>query len=90
MKKIRVAVYEALAERDVGESHPVFKPCFRRLFGVCKSFAEAGGLGSGAAGTKSMMAQVARSNVAMVIELEMRAGAGGKGGGSTVTRSRRK
>ncbi len=68
-RKIRNAVYEALLEVDVSESHPVFKPCFKRLFDVCFAYAK-GFADAQPQGMKQLLKQVATSNVRLTVDLE--------------------
>jgi len=63
-KKLRVAVYSALRERGVEESHALFRRCFSTLFKMCQiiSASKSGGT------TSQLLLDVARSNVDNVIK----------------------
>ena len=37
-KKLRVAVYEALLGKKIGEKDELFRPCFSKLFNICKMY----------------------------------------------------
>jgi hypothetical protein len=39
-KLLRCAVFIALFERNINEASPIFNPCCKRLFDICKMYAK--------------------------------------------------
>lgn len=37
-KKLRSCVYECLLRNKIKENNPIFRPCFTKLFGICKMY----------------------------------------------------
>jgi len=69
-KKLRGAVYEALLRKEVEEKDELFRPCFAKLFNICKIYvvdAQAENLSSC---TKKWMLEIAEMNVKPVVDLE--------------------
>ena len=70
-QKLRNAVYTTLSAKGINEKSTLFRPCFKRLFDICKMYAkdmppkiQNGG------GTKRWLFNVAQQHVSTVIELE--------------------
>ncbi len=71
-RKVRNAVFDALSEQGVDERHVLFKPCFRKLFSICRLYGGEDHVESAAAagGTKKFLTEVARSNARLTIAME--------------------
>jgi len=69
-RKVRVAVFDALAGEGVSQRHPLFKACFRRLFDVCQTFYAKDASVANVTATSAFLAQVAASNVKLAIASE--------------------
>ncbi|QQP35730.1 Putative LOC100898669 [Caligus rogercresseyi] len=68
-QKLRNAVFNALSSKGIGMKHELFRPCFKKLFEICKMYTGSkvpGGQGS----TKEWLNKVALQNVDPVINLE--------------------
>jgi len=68
-KKLRAAVYEALIRKNVLEKDELFKPCFVKLFNICKMYV-IDALDSATGSTKKWMLDIAEMNVNNVVDME--------------------
>ena len=62
-QKLRGAVYDALEDLNVKQGHSLFKPCFKKLFEICKIYFKKNGFG-----TKEVLAEVAKDHAKQVIK----------------------
>lgn len=69
-KKLRLAVYEALLRKDVREKDELFRPCFAKLFNICKMYVVDAQMDSSSGGTKKWMLEIAEMNAKPVVDLE--------------------
>jgi len=69
-KKLRAAVYEALLRKDVGEKDELFRPCFAKLFNICKMYVVDAQMDSPSQCTKKWMLEIAEMNAKPVVDLE--------------------
>ncbi|KAG8189407.1 hypothetical protein JTE90_020221 [Oedothorax gibbosus] len=68
IKKLRVAVAQALEKNDINSDHSFFRPCFKRLFTICQAFVQ--DLPCKKGRTSEHMQKIADANVNQVIEFE--------------------
>jgi len=69
VKKLRVAVYAALKQEGVAEKDAMFKPCFRKLFNICKMCLQ-DAMSKRDDSIADMMYDMAKMNVKNVIKME--------------------
>lgn len=69
VKKLRVAVYAALKQEGVAEKDAMFKPCFRKLFNICKMCLQ-DAMSKRDDSIADMMYDMAQMNVKNVIKME--------------------
>merc|ERR1712096_475565 len=69
-KKLRSAVYEALLRKDIGEKHELFRPCFAKLFNICKMYVVDAQTDSPSGSTKKWMLEIAEMNAKPVVDME--------------------
>jgi hypothetical protein len=70
-QKLRNAVYFALSSRGIDEKSSLFRPCFKKLFDICKMYAQdmPAKVRNGG-GTKLWLLKVANQNAITVIDIE--------------------
>jgi len=69
-KKLRGAVYEALIRKDVREKDELFRPCFAKLFNICKMYVMDAQTENSSSCTKKWMLEIAEMNVKPVVDME--------------------
>merc|ERR1719431_2468014 len=69
-KKLRGAVYEALIRKDVLEKDELFRPCFAKLFNICKMYVMDAQTENSSSCTKKWMLEIAEMNVKPVVDME--------------------
>ena len=69
-KKLRNAVYDGLSKRGIDETHQLFRPCFKKLFEICKMYAKDMPKSAGNMSTSQWLQKVADQNAETVINLE--------------------
>ena len=66
-QKLRGAVYDALEDLNVRPQDALFKPCFKKLFEICKIYSS--DIPKNGPGTKKILAKVAKDHAEQVIKL---------------------
>ena len=66
-QKLRGAVYDALEDLKINEKDALFRPCFKKLFDICKVYAKDI---PKTISTKKYLAIVAKEHAERVISLE--------------------
>eukprot|EP00092_Neocalanus_flemingeri_P026589 GFUD01028818.1.p1 GENE.GFUD01028818.1~~GFUD01028818.1.p1 ORF type:complete len:828 (+),score=221.61 GFUD01028818.1:45-2528(+) len=71
-KKLRSAVYQALLTKDIEEKHDLFRPCFAKLFNVCKMYVVDAQMDASESTqlTKKWMLEIAELNAKLVVDME--------------------
>jgi len=69
-KKLRGAVYEALIRKDVREKDELFRPCFAKLFNICKMYVMDAQTENSSSCNKKWMLEIAEMNVKPVVDME--------------------
>ena len=69
-KKLRTAVYECLLRKDIQEKTPLFRPCFAKLFNICKMYVIENQISDPEANSKSSMLEMCKIHVESVIGME--------------------
>ena len=61
-------MYDALAVRKINETDPLFRPCFKKLFEICRVFAQ--NMPKNTNSTTKWLSTVANQNAEAVITFE--------------------
>jgi len=69
-KKVRGAVYEALIREKFSEKDELFRPCFTKLFNICKMYVMEAQAANPNSCTKKWMLEIAVMNVKAVVGME--------------------
>ena len=69
-KKLRTAVYESLLRKNIKEKMPLFRPCFAKLFNICKMYVIENQIKNPDGNSKSSMLEICNVHVGSVIGME--------------------
>jgi len=69
-KKLRTAVYESLLRKNIKEKMPLFRPCFAKLFNICKMYVIENQINDPESNSKSSMLEICNVHVGSVIGME--------------------
>ena len=69
-KKLRTAVYETLLRKNIKEKMPLFRPCFAKLFNICKMYVIENQINDPESNSKSSMLEICNVHVGSVIGME--------------------
>ena len=69
-KKLRTAVYESLLRKNIMEKTPLFRPCFAKLFNICKMYVIDNQINDPESNSKSSMLEICNVHVGSVIGME--------------------
>ena len=69
-KKLRTAVYESLLRKNIMEKMPLFRPCFAKLFNICKMYVIDNQINDPESNSKSSMLEICNVHVGSVIGME--------------------